>query len=67
MPDSNISATIRAALIDSASGVVRDPALIRADLFRLASSEARFHEFLESEATPDTVTAGFLREQLDQR
>ena len=67
VPDLHLAAAIRALLVDSDSGLMREAPAVRAALFDLASREARFHAFLESEASLDAVTAGFLEQQLDDR
>jgi hypothetical protein len=64
--DAGVAAAIKAVLVDRDSGSTRDPRIIRAALLDLASREPRFREFLESEASPDAITAGFLEEKLDE-
>jgi hypothetical protein len=65
VPHSDLAAAIRDLLVDPDSGSVREAPAVRAALFDLASREAQFHAFLESEASFDAVTAGFLEQQLD--
>ena len=67
VPDPHLAAAIRALLVHSDSEAMREAPAVRAALFDLASREARFHAFLESEASLDAVTAGFLELQLDDR